>query len=241
MRVDNVDKSVVDELYTKYIRGEYAKLGVDKKHILLFPNFVDKDHLQQMYEYIDQYRDDDSVRGGNDIRPERVALENPEVHKLILHYQHQTWLKMKEYYVDGYGVEISEHPTNTAHFVKWVVGMRSPLHADCERPDGTLAYGANFYMLNFSALIYINDDYEGGHIAFPAFGVDIKPKPGDLIIFPSTYRHEVTEITAGTRYTMPSFYNFLKLSPQYRGDWDSGDSTLLWVNEGESDEHLEAF
>jgi hypothetical protein len=55
-----------------------------------------------------------------------------------------------------------------------------------------------------TALCYLNDDYEGGEIEFPNFNVKIKPQPGMLILFPSTfpYAHKAYPVTDGTKYTM---------------------------------------
>jgi Rps23 Pro-64 3,4-dihydroxylase Tpa1-like proline 4-hydroxylase len=60
-----------------------------------------------------------------------------------------------------------------------------------------------------SLVYYFNDDYEGGEIHFPRFDVTIKPKEGQLILFPASYiyNHNVTEVTKGTRYSM---VNWLK-------------------------------
>ena len=55
-----------------------------------------------------------------------------------------------------------------------------------------------------SCSLILNDDYEGGEIAF--FDGKIKPflKKGDLCIFPSsfTYPHQVTPVESGTRYAI---------------------------------------
>ena len=55
-----------------------------------------------------------------------------------------------------------------------------------------------------SALVYLNDDYEGGEIEFPIFKIKIKPQPGMLILFPSNYayRHIAHPITKGTKYAL---------------------------------------
>lgn len=60
-----------------------------------------------------------------------------------------------------------------------------------------------------SLVYYFNEDYEGGEIHFPRFDVTIKPKEGQLILFPASYiyNHNVTEVTDGTRYSM---VNWLK-------------------------------
>jgi hypothetical protein len=55
-----------------------------------------------------------------------------------------------------------------------------------------------------TALCYLNGDYEGGELEFPNFNVKIKPEPGMLVLFPSTfpYAHRAYPVTDGTKYTM---------------------------------------
>jgi hypothetical protein len=55
-----------------------------------------------------------------------------------------------------------------------------------------------------SAIVYLNDDYTGGEIEFPNFGVKIKPTPGMLILFPSNfaYSHIAHPVTSGTKYAL---------------------------------------
>ena len=55
-----------------------------------------------------------------------------------------------------------------------------------------------------SALCYLNDDYEGGELEFPNFGVKIKPQAGMMILFPSNfaYSHIAHPVSQGTKYTM---------------------------------------
>ena len=55
-----------------------------------------------------------------------------------------------------------------------------------------------------SALVYLNDDYEGGEIEFPFFNVKIKPQAGMMLLFPSNYAytHIAHPITNGTKYAL---------------------------------------
>lgn len=55
-----------------------------------------------------------------------------------------------------------------------------------------------------SAIVYLNNNYEGGEIEFPTFKVKIKPQPGMLILFPSNfaYRHIAHPVTTGTKYCL---------------------------------------
>lgn len=53
-----------------------------------------------------------------------------------------------------------------------------------------------------STVYYPNDDYEGGDIEFPRFGVKVKPKRNQVLTFPSSfaYDHNILPVTLGTRY-----------------------------------------
>jgi hypothetical protein len=68
---------------------------------------------------------------------------------------------------------------------------------------------------------YVNDDYEGGGLAFRVQGIEVKPKAGDLFVFPSNfmYPHRAMPVLSGTKYSIvtmldysekfhdPKFYN----------------------------------
>lgn len=65
--------------------------------------------------------------------------------------------------------------------------------------DGTTATGRAV-----SAILYLNDDYEGGEVEFVNFDIKIKPKPGMLLLFPSTYpyTHIAHPVKSGTKYAI---------------------------------------
>jgi hypothetical protein len=61
------------------------------------------------------------------------------------------------------------------------------------------------YNCTVSAVIYINEDYEGGEIEFPRLDNYIhKPKIGDIAIFPSNYiyEHASLPMKSGTKYSI---------------------------------------
>lgn len=60
------------------------------------------------------------------------------------------------------------------------------------------------YHRRVSTTYYMNDDYTGGEINFPRWGLSIKPEKHDLLIFPSiyTYNHSVSPVLSGTRYAV---------------------------------------
>ncbi len=95
--------------------------------------------------------------------------------------------------------------------VKWSPG--SQLHPHIDGPNKIQPP-----MITIAGLIYLNDDYEGGELIFPEYDIKIKPKFGDLVIFPCHYLHEVGIISFKEdkyRYTLPLFYTFM-----YREDKD---------------------
>lgn len=185
-------------------------LGKNKDNIVLINNFISKEHLELINSYLNTKKDDDEFMGGKDLRLEVVNLENPELGKIIGEYESKIYDACVEAFTNKYGIGIVRRPINPIHFVKWAPGMSSGLHADCQTHDGKPAEAANFYRYNVSILAYPNDNYVGGEITFPDYGVVIKPQAGDLIIFPGNnyYQHTVEIVKEGLRYTMPSWYEF---------------------------------
>lgn len=57
---------------------------------------------------------------------------------------------------------------------------------------------------SLSAIVYLNDNYEGGNVEFVNHKVDIKPKPGMLLLFPSNYAytHIAHPVKSGTKYAI---------------------------------------
>lgn len=61
-----------------------------------------------------------------------------------------------------------------------------------------------FFTRRVSLTFYINDDYEGGDIEFTRFGLRIKAKANQLLVFPSNYiySHQVHPVESGLRYVV---------------------------------------
>lgn len=93
------------------------------------------------------------------------------------------------------------------NFARWPPGYELHPHADSENPGGV---PHPFPWRDFASVIYLNDDYEGGAIYFPNLGIELRPRPGTLVIFPGTlrYLHGVRPVTSGMRHTIASFITF---------------------------------
>ena len=63
---------------------------------------------------------------------------------------------------------------------------------------------------DFSAVYYVNDDYEGGELYIPALGFSIKPNKNTLVLWSHVWHedmaHGVKPITSGTRFMSQGFF-----------------------------------
>jgi Rps23 Pro-64 3,4-dihydroxylase Tpa1-like proline 4-hydroxylase len=67
------------------------------------------------------------------------------------------------------------------------------------------------YPRTVSAVVYLNDDYEGGELRFPRLdNLEIKPAAGDIVLFPSNYlySHASKNIISGTKYSVASMTDY---------------------------------
>ena len=109
---------------------------------------------------------------------------------------HQEIYEKLKYCIDDYakywGISVVYY--EAFNFVKYEgEGTHFNIHAD---------HGPA-YNCTVSAVIYINDDYEGGDLKFPRLdNLVYKPKVGDIAIFPSNYiyEHASLPMKSGTKY-----------------------------------------
>jgi predicted 2-oxoglutarate/Fe(II)-dependent dioxygenase YbiX len=94
-----------------------------------------------------------------------------------------------------YGVDVRTHEQYS--ILKYGVGQNFVNHVDdyFEGPR------------RMSHVHYLNEDYTGGEIVFPRFGITYKPKANESIFFPSgyVYNHSVNPVISGQRYAVVSW------------------------------------
>ena len=80
------------------------------------------------------------------------------------------------------------------------------VHVDNAHPDASSHPTPH---RDFAAVLYLNDDFEGGEIFFPLQGFRLKPAAGLLIAFRGSADapHGVTRLSRGERFTMPCWYS----------------------------------
>jgi hypothetical protein len=97
-------------------------------------------------------------------------------------------------------------PVGVPHAQIWVTGGFTNPHSD-NSTDGDYN---EFERSKWATFIYLNDDFEGGELYFPAHNISIKPKAGLIAAFDGghTNQHEVRLITSGKRFTIGQFWDY---------------------------------
>ena len=127
-------------------------------------------------------------------KQENLGLRDEHNSELIdLHEEIYQKLKFcVDDYAQYWGINVTYY--EAFNFVKYEgEGKHFNIHAD---------HGPA-YNTTVSAVIYINDDYEGGEIKFPRLdNYVLTPKVGDIAIFPSNYiyEHASLPMKSGTKY-----------------------------------------
>lgn len=95
------------------------------------------------------------------------------------------------------------------NFIKYGPGQHFSYHSD---------HGWS-YISTVSMVAYLNDDYEEGGLRFDKMDLEVKPKAGDLYIFPSNYlfSHSALPVKSGTKYSIVTMtdYNDATHTPEF--------------------------
>lgn len=176
----------------------FEKIGGGSNNIKVIPNFLSADEIEYVISHV----------GKEKIQKVSFISQKDE------HGNATSWMHSYQGVVDrdnifervltevkkAYGYDnIVKKDTDRLTITRWDQGTKLTLHVD------DLGYVTDNHL---PTLIYLNDDYEGGELSFPTHSITIKPKVGDLIIFPGNmhYAHEVKEVLSGTRYTLPIWF-----------------------------------
>lgn len=104
----------------------------------------------------------------------------------------------------------------TVFYSKMSSGTEMAEHYDNYEPDGSFyfPYGTEPSVIekigvepDYSAVLYLNNTYEGGEIEFPLQKIKLKPKPGTLIFFRGdmNFPHFVNKVLSGDRVNLIMF------------------------------------
>lgn len=138
-----------------------------------------------------------SARNAKDFKFNSKGLGPRDEENAPLYDMHSEVFSVVRPCVDDYGRYwgVGIRAYEAFNFVKYEgAGTHFKIHAD---------HGPT-YVTTVSIVAYLNDDYEGGEIWFPRFDLTIKPEPGDIVVFPSTYvyEHASKDMISGTKYSV---------------------------------------
>lgn len=154
-------------------------------------NIDDKEALAKNYQkYIDSDTGD---------RPRDYRSEDESIIQIIKKYM----LKLEASVQSSYGVFVTPEQVHPP-FTLMKEGDR--LYDHCDGPWRTISlHGPSDY----TASIYLNDEYEGGEFAMRYQGVSFKPKPGSAIIYNNNWHedniHGVEPVISGKRLSITTW------------------------------------
>lgn len=80
------------------------------------------------------------------------------------------------------------------------VNMLTYHAGDYHRPHRDVGPGVEDRLL--TVVCYLNDTVTGGSTIFPDYGVEVVPRTGQAIVFPSAYLHGSTDIIEGQKHAL---------------------------------------
>ena len=120
-------------------------------------------------------------------------ISNPMIHNIYDTF-HSTVIDYTRHYMHRYGIIDSCYNNSPYQIIKYNPGDEYPKHYDGPTKTGR----------HISVILYLNDDYAGGELHFPLHDITIKPKKGQMIMFPSNYayQHCALPVQSGTKYAI---------------------------------------
>lgn len=182
------------------------------RELLLVPNYLGADGCRALIDYADRVggkpapvgdpRGDGRVGNRQDraFVADRVDIDSDP---FILE---RCTAMCRDICVNGmakhFGVEMEWF--EVPHILRYHPGGNYIVHSDCENWDEQQQRWIRGVDRDFSAVLYLNSEFTGGALAFPALNLRIHPQPGMLVLFPSDhrFRHSAEETLSGRRYAM---------------------------------------
>lgn len=201
-------------------------MGQSISGVILNKNFIDRNSAADIVFYLDKITRPsglpfiNSALGLDRERSEKISREcpiidiseNEESNVISLFITDLIFIikeDMEKYFETE--LQVSNCLYNAMH-----PGSYIAYHADSAHIEGDEWVEEPESPTEFSALLYLNEDYEGGELSFD--GVDFKPEVGTLIFFKGdhTRPHEVKEVRSGVRKNIVLFYR----KPDSKGEYN---------------------
>jgi hypothetical protein len=214
--IDVIDKDKFIYLQNEIIpEDKRGVLGVDNNIVVEIPNFIDPEIVPKMLNFFENCDVEwgDIAFYGSSGKGIKTDAETMAKFGLPDGFFDKLKDKYKEAVESVFNRKVR---ANTSHAQKWDVGGFASPHSDNSDNSGK----PNAFEINkYVGILYLNSDYEGGNLYFcdkdneMKTYLSFKPNAYSYYVFPGGYEniHGVAEITAGTRYTMVSFWDYEEL------------------------------
>jgi hypothetical protein len=174
----------------------------DKSKIKIIENFISEEDAKIFIDYINlNYLNSNKFEVGEKALalgnfryqaniPEKHSLDDhKEINELIDKYSKKFLNECHDFFKDDFDIYM------TAFWMtRFEKNTRLPAHVD-NHIDAEHLFR--------SGVVYLNDDYDGGYLRFFEHELTYKPEKLSLVLFDSTYLHEITNILSGIRMTVP--------------------------------------
>lgn len=185
-------------------------IGTGKNNIYTVDNFMEESDRLEILSYFENFTDSETHH-------HVIPKTNNKVWQIGKKYAELMNIKVQELYgldctlerdidffIQPIGGELLPH-TDIIDYHQENFGDDDLDHRDSQKNKwGGLWSG------HASAIIYINDNYEGGELYFPQHDIEIKPKAGMFAAFPGNdnYLHGVRKSEKHNRYTISIWTKF---------------------------------
>lgn len=195
--------------------------------LIVVEDFLSKDDLKELNTVIDNLKEDDwKIEYTKNLK--RFCLEKfgtDDVDQLVADGKFEITVGWEDKNFDLGNHPVTENIINTLGslveradstllatglktFQRMQEGVQLKAHTD-QHTDPSIKY---------ATIIYINDDYTDGELFFSSKDIELKPKPGSLVIFPGTeeFNHGVKHVGSGPiRYVL---VGFIKVKDFYKNN-----------------------
>lgn len=165
-------------------------------------NILTKEECQSIIKYLDKVEEENLWTYSPDPRWQNRFIEAFHVEdEHVQNITRKVYFELKNIMPEG-------QEADTIHLVKWRDGVSQDIHVD-----------SIFEWREFSSIVYLNDDFDGGLTHFPNQEVSVTPRTGLVIAFEGNenYPHLVSEVRNGVRYTIASFWTSNSDYQYYKG------------------------
>ena len=162
------------------------------------PNFISDEECDIL---VDAFENNSLTNTANDFWDNMIVYPATIADRGVLGLMAKTGSRTREVILETY--QPDQIYSDSIMLCRWDVGKQLTPHIDNQD-----SHEYSTPWRTYSSLVYLNEEYEGGEIFFPRLDLLLKPTKGLLVIFSSGPEHEhgVKPVTAGKRYTMPSWY-----------------------------------